>query len=211
MNPPLRYLVRQASKPHAPLVLLLHGYGSNEEDLFSLEPYLDPEHTVISLRAPLTMGPGSYAWFPLAFSEEGPVVLDQAQAETSRQLIADCILWIVSELQTDPARTIIFGFSQGAIMGSGIALTEPSLVSAAVLHSGRILPEFLAKASVPAKSPEFLVLHGLYDPVLPVEHGRAAHESLTKLGLPSEYHEFPIAHQISDESLYIATTWIKDL
>ncbi len=198
--------------PGRRLLVLLHGFGGNEEGLvLAADRTSTPNTPWSSLRAPLGMGPGSYAWFPLAFSEEGPVVLDPAQAETSRELIIRIVRWSHAELGTDAARTVLVGFSQGAILGAAVALTEPGLVKAAVLHSGRVLPESLEHAVPSANPPRYLVLHGLYDPVLPVANGRATNDALTSLGLKPEYHEFAIAHQISDESLDLATNWIRHL
>ena len=52
----------------SPLVFLLHGFGSNEQDLFSFSPYLNPEATIISLRAPIILYPNSYAWYNIYYS-----------------------------------------------------------------------------------------------------------------------------------------------
>jgi phospholipase/carboxylesterase len=62
----------QASNP--PLLLLLHGVGSNEHDLFGLAPLLDQRFVVVSLCAPITLGPGNYAWFEVAFTPQGSVI-----------------------------------------------------------------------------------------------------------------------------------------
>ena len=64
-----------------PLLLLLHGVGSNEDDLFGLAPYLDERFLIISVRAPNTLGPGSYAWFDVDFTPQGPVI-DPAPIQT---------------------------------------------------------------------------------------------------------------------------------
>src|SRR5260370_18441338 len=84
--PSLVHLVRQplveTSTP--PLLLLLHGVGSNEHDLFALAPFLDERFLIISVRAPNTQAPGSYAWFEVDFTPRGPVI-NPAQAEASRK------------------------------------------------------------------------------------------------------------------------------
>jgi len=207
---PLVHLTRRGEGDQPPLLVLLHGYGSNEADLFGLESYLDARYTVVSARAPLTMGRDSYAWFPLAFSEEGPVVLDPAQAETSRQAIADFIGFCHAEYGTDPARVLLVGFSQGAILSAAVALTRPELVRGAVLMSGRILPESAENAVLPSHV-KYLVVHGTHDSVLPVKHGRESQATLEKLGLMPEYQEFSMAHQVSDDSLELVTSWADGL
>ena len=206
---PLIHLVRRSAVP-GPLLLLLHGYGSNEEDLFGLADAFDPAFTVVSARAPLSMGRGSYAWFSLAFSETGPVVLKPEEAEASRQTVAGFIAWCTAEYGTDPKRVALVGFSQGAILSAAVALTRPELVRAAVLMSGRILPESAEESAPAGQQPQYLVVHGVSDPVLPIAHGRASHATLERLGIAHEYHEFGTGHQISDESLDLVTNWIDN-
>ncbi len=67
MNFSLHHVMRRPETPseNPPLLILLHGVGSHELDLFSLAPYLDKRFLVLSARAPNTMGPNSYAWFPV--------------------------------------------------------------------------------------------------------------------------------------------------
>ena len=84
----LVHLVREpiVEVRNPPLLLLLHGVGSNEYDLFGLAPYLDERFLIISVRAPNTIGPRSYAWFDVDFTPQGPVI-DPAQAEASREAV----------------------------------------------------------------------------------------------------------------------------
>jgi phospholipase/carboxylesterase len=203
---PLLHMARRGEAERPPLVVLLHGYGSNEEDLFGLEPAFDPRYTVVSARAPLPLGRGDYAWFPLAFSEEGPIVLDPAQAEASRQAVADFIGSCHAEYGTDPDRTLLVGFSQGAILAAAAALTRPDLVRGAAIMSGRILPESAQAAVLPSEV-RYLVVHGVHDPVLPVRHARESRATLERLGLAPVYQEYPMAHHVSDESLDLVTSW----
>ena len=71
----LDYQIRSAEgkAEKNPTIILIHGYGSNAEDLFSFAPYLPKSHTIIALQAPLSMGQGSYAWYPLGMNETGSV------------------------------------------------------------------------------------------------------------------------------------------
>jgi len=211
MTAPLVHLVRRPSvhAEHPPLLILLHGVGSHEGDLFSLEGAFDPSWVVVSARAPLTLRPGSYAWFPVQFTPQGPVA-DAEQAEQSRVLLASFVDWAVLEFGADPQRVVVGGFSQGAIMTASLALTEPEKVRAAVLMSGRILPEVLPKvASLDRRrGTAYLVIHGTEDQVLPIHHGRASRDTLISLGISPQYQEFPLGHSISDESLSTVVDWL---
>lgn len=212
MTSPLVHLVRrpQNSKGRPPILILLHGVGSHEGDLFSLESAFDPSWIVVSARAPLTLRPGSYGWFPVQFSPQGPVA-DAIEAEKSRTLLGQFVDWAVQEYQADPQRVVVGGFSQGAIMAASLGLTEPEKMTAAVLMSGRILPEVLPKV-VPLERrvrPQYLVVHGTEDQVLPLHHGRASRDTLLSLGIRPHFLEFTMGHTITEESLAAVKDWLK--
>jgi phospholipase/carboxylesterase len=203
-RPPLHATARP------PLLILLHGVGSNEHDLFGLAPQLDPRFAIVSARAPNTRALGSYAWFDVAFTPSGPVI-DAGQAEASRQQLIRFIGEACAAYHADSGHVYLMGFSQGAIMSASIALTRPDLTAGAVLMSGRILPEIrplIAPAEHLAGLP-FLVVHGTDDAVLPIHHGRASRTLLTSLPVRLDYHEYPMGHTISVQSLETVTTWLQ--
>jgi phospholipase/carboxylesterase len=193
-----------------PLLLLLHGVGSNEHDLFSLAPYLDRRLLILSLRAPYTLAPGSYAWFQVDFTPQGSVI-DPAQAEASRKALIAFINEAVPAYGADPKQVYLMGFSQGAIMSASVTLTQPELIAAAVLMSGRILPQVEPLIAPPEKLQglPFLVVHGTADTVLPISHGRASRQLLSSLPVQLEYREYPMGHEVSPESLNDVANWLS--
>jgi len=197
------------SKP--PLLLLLHGVGSNEDDMFELERELDPRFVVLSARGPRTLRPGSYAWFDVQFGPNGPIINPQ-QAEASRQHLLGFIPEAVNAYNTDPAQVYLMGFSQGAIMSASVALTTPALVAGAVLMSGRILPEIqdkLAPREQLSRLP-ILLIHGTEDATLPIANGRASRDLLTELGVNLRYREFRMGHQVTAASLAEVNAWLTE-
>src|SRR5712691_12567796 len=104
-----------------PLLLLLHGVGSNEDDLFGLVPFLDQRFLIISARAPNTLGPESYGWFEVDFRPQGTVI-NAAQAEASRKLLISFINELVMTYGADAKQVYLMGFSQGTIMSASIVL-----------------------------------------------------------------------------------------
>src|SRR5437667_2043662 len=209
---PLVHLVRQptieAGTP--PLLLLLHGIGSNEHDLYGLAPFLDERFLIISVRAPYTLGPGSYAWFEADFTPQGPVI-NPEQAEASRKTLITFLNGAVTAYGADPKQVYLMGFSQGAIMSASVALTKPGLVAGVVLMSGRILPE-IQPLIAPREDLEglpFLVVHGTVDLVLPITYGRASRELLSSLPVELTYHEYPMGLEVNQESLNDVTTWLS--
>ena len=210
----LTHLVREpevappaGDKP--PLMLLLHGVGSHEHDLFDLAPHLDPRFLVLSLRAPITLRPGAFAWYPVDFTPQG-IVSDETQAEASRQKILAFIDEAVEAYGADPARVFLGGFSQGAIMSLFAALTAPERVAGVVPMSGRLLPDAWhnrAPDDALRGLPVFAV-HGTYDNVLPVALGREIRDKLLTLPLDFAYREYPMAHEISQASLSDIADWL---
>jgi phospholipase/carboxylesterase len=101
----LAHLVQQprTGSGAPPLLILLHGVGSNEHDLFGLAPYLDPRFLVLSARAPYVLMPGAYAWFEIGWAAD-EIVIDPRQAEASRRLIAQFIPEAAAAYGADPAR-----------------------------------------------------------------------------------------------------------
>ncbi len=192
-----------------PLLILLHGLRSNEEDLFALTPYLDERLLVLSVRAPLTLGPSQYAWYRVDFLPER-IDRDPQDLERSRQVIAQFIGEAVPAYGADPRRVYLMGFSQGAIMSVATLLTRPELLAGAVAMSGALPREVRPLQAPPERLQGFSVMavHGVYDDVLPIAEGRALRQHLSQLPVRLDYREYPMRHQISDESLDDVCGWL---
>ena len=208
----LTHLLQQPRRPSAgppPLLLLLHGYGSNQHDLIGLAPYLDPRFQIVSARAPYTLGPGSYAWFELSWTATD-ITINFPQAQQSRALLVSFIAEALAAYGGDPTRVYLLGFSQGAIMSASVALTEPDLIAGTVLMSGRVpdqIRQLIASAEQLAGKP-FLVVHGTADTVLPIQNGRASRDILATLPVALTYKEYPMAHEVSAQSLADVAAWL---
>ena len=192
-----------------PLLLLLHGIGSNEEDLFGLAPYLDERFLVVSARAPVALDYGGYGWFRIDFTPRG-MVADVEQAKKSLALLPGFVDELVETYGADGRRVYVAGFSQGAMMSLALMLTSPEKIAGVVAMSGRLPAQVLgmepdreALTGTPV-----LVTHGLHDPVLPIENGRAVRDHLARLPVELTYREYPMAHEVSMESLRDVTAWL---
>lgn len=212
----LTHLVRKpgeaSEKP--PLLLLLHGYGSNEHDLFSFAPYLDPRFLIVSARGPVMMMPGMCAWFNIEFAPTG-IIPDLAQFEQSLLLLGDFLDELPTAYQIDPRRVYLVGFSQGAMMSLSLALTQPDRVAGVVAMSGR-LPE-PARAAVVArkdlqdklKGKPVLVTHGVSDDLIPVQKGRDIRDLLETLGTDLTYKEYAMGHEVRPEAFRDIREWLS--
>jgi phospholipase/carboxylesterase len=197
--------------PHQPpLLLLLHGVGSHEGDLMGLAPYLDGRFFIVSARGPVTLAPGMFAWFHVQLDPAQPII-NAEEAERSRLALVRFIDEATAAYGTDPARTYLLGFSQGAIMSVSLALTHPEKLAGVAAMSGRVLPEVLPKMA-PAERMRglpILVVHGTEDPILPIHHGRAIRDRLSALPVTLTYREYTMGHYVSDESLADVATWLQ--
>ncbi|MCI0662316.1 MAG: alpha/beta fold hydrolase [Acidobacteria bacterium] len=195
-----------------PLLLLLHGYGSNEDDLFSLAPYLDERFLIISARAPVALTSysfASFAWFSLGFTPQG-VIIDEQEAESSRLALHAFIKEVAERNHVDPGAVYLMGFSQGAMMGLSVALTFPGTAAAVVAMSGRLFPQTLAQITdrdALSGLPIF-ISHGTRDTLLPIHHARDARSKLSELPVDLTYHEYRMGHEINEQSLRDITGWL---
>ena len=191
-----------------PLLVLLHGLGSNERDLFAFAPHLDGRYHILSVRAPRTYYQG-YAWFDLDFSRGMPQANSMQLAESQRML-RDFLENIKQQYSTD--RLYLGGFSQGAIMSYLTTLTQPSLVSGVLAMSGYIMknPALPSVASDELKAVPILATHGTRDQVLPVFLGRSTRDYLQSLQLNFQYQEYPMGHEVSPACFEDCRRWLAE-
>ena len=194
-----------------PVLILLHGYGSNEEDLFSFASELPDNYYVVSARAPYDMQYGSYAWYAINFDADENKFSDVEQAKTSRDLVANFIDDLVAKYPIDAENVTLIGFSQGCILSYAIALSYPEKIKRIVAMSGYLNPEMLHQDYLKNNLSNLKVFssHGTVDQVVPVEWGRKAKPFLDNLGIESVYKEYPIGHGISPQNFYDFKVWLN--
>lgn len=208
----LTHIVRQPAVPsqgRPPLLILLHGIGSNEQDLMGLAPSLDGRFLMVSARAPITLERGSYAWFHIQFTPSG-IVIKPEEAEASRLLILKFVDEVVEAYGADATRVYLMGFSQGCIMSLAASLTHPDKFAGVVGMSGRLMPEIEPLIAPPEKLRGFpiTIVHGTQDQVLPISYGRGIRDKLQMLPVDLTYREYPMPHTVSPESLRDVAAWL---
>ncbi|TLU87773.1 MAG: phospholipase [Chlorobium sp.] len=196
-----------AAPDNAPIMMLLHGYGSNEKDLIQLAPMLHGGLRYISVRAPHTLDLGMFGWFPLSFTPTG-IAVDYVAAEEARLQFISFIHDILAEYKPAGNKVFLMGFSQGAVMSYMTAFSEPELLHGVIACSGQ-LPDMRPKDDNSIKKLPFLVLHGIYDDILQIAKGRAANEWLEERVNDLTYSEYPIAHQIADKGIELIHSWLE--
>jgi phospholipase/carboxylesterase len=213
MNSTLHYITRPSIlKEDAPLLIMCHGYGSDENDLFSFASELPEELFIISLKAPYPMQPYGNAWYAINFDAEQNKWSDDEQAITSRDLIASFIDYACAKYPVNKDNVTLLGFSQGTILCYAVALTYPEKVKQVIALSGyineNIIPKDLTKKDYSNLS--FYCSHGNVDQVLPVEWARKAPLYLNALHIKNQYSEFPVGHGVAPQNFYEFRKWLID-
>ena len=118
MTKKLKYLINKppSNQKKIKIIFLLHGYGSNEEDLFSLKEFIPNNYIIISLRGPISIGFNSYAWYSINFQNNIDRWIDCDEAISSKNIIINDIILHLKDLAFTNENVSILGFSQGAIL-----------------------------------------------------------------------------------------------
>jgi phospholipase/carboxylesterase len=207
----LQYIVREpkiaSQKP--PLLLLLHGYGSNKEDLFSFAEELPDDLLIVSAQAPLSIGNGGYAWYSINFDDINGKFSDLKEAKQSIDEIANFIEEIKIKYNTNPDKTFLLGFSQGAILSYSLSFFHPNKIQHILALSGYINTELLPGNISSEIKTDYYCSHGSVDQVLPVEWARNSKPFLDNLGFQNEYSEYNVGHGVAPQNFYSFKKWIE--
>ena len=197
-----------AGEPEGALVLF-HGRGADELDLFPLLDLLDPERRLLGItpRGPLTLPPGGAHWY--AVREIGypdPSTFWPTYERASNWLDA-----LAAETEIQPERTVLGGFSQGAVITYALGLASGRPRPAALIALSGFVPTVEELAlDLDRPLPPIAIGHGAYDPVIPVEWGRKARTLLEAAGANVVYREFPLPHAVDPRFLVTLRDWIVD-
>lgn len=207
LREPMPGTLRAGERP--PMLLLLHGVGSNERSMAALAGAFDPRFLVVSARSPIALGPDSFAWFHVSFGAQGPAI-DASEAAAGWAHVTRFVDEVVAAYGVDPARVFVGGFSQGAIMALAALLTSPGHIVGAVAMSGRLLPEVLPHAAAPEalRGKRVLLVHGVVDEKLGIHFARSAREQLERLPIDLTYRELSMGHAVTEESLAEVAAWL---
>ena len=205
----LSYLTRPAAATPEGLVVLFHGRGADEHDLYPLLDLLDPERRFLGVTpcGPLYLPPGGAHWY--AVHEIG-----YPDPRTFTETYARAAEWL-DELADDagvaPEQTVLGGFSQGAVMTYALGLGEGRPRPAALIALSGFMPTVAGFAlDLQPPLPRVAIGHGALDPVISVEWSRRAREVLTEAGADVTYHESPqMAHSIDPAFFQKLPAWLS--
>nr|WP_299381939.1 alpha/beta fold hydrolase [Allomuricauda sp.] len=208
----LEYLLRPSSAiaEKKPAIFMFHGYGSNEEDLFSFASELPEELVVLSVQAPYRLEPFGHAWYAINFDAEYGKWSDDDQARTSRDKIVSFMDEACEAHNLDRENITLLGFSQGTILSYAVALSFPEKVKNLVALSGYINEKILLEGYQEKDHSHLNIYasHGQVDQVIPLEWAQKTPDFLSQLGIQHKYEEFPIGHGVSQQNFYSFRDWL---
>ena len=187
----------------AGLLVLFHGRGADQHDLFPLLDLLDPERRLLGVtpRGPLSLPPGGRHWY--AVREVG-----YPDPGTFLPTFAAVSQWL-DALGFAPERTVLGGFSQGAVMSYALGLGRGRPRPAAIVALSGFIPTVEGfEADLEPPLPPVAIGHGTYDPVIEVGWGRRARETLEAAGADVLYREYPLPHAVDPRFLTELAPWI---
>ena len=164
----------------------MHGYGSNEEDLFSFCPDLPEDWLIVSFQAPINTPYGGFCWYDIDFTNAEKFI-NIEQAEKSIHLILEEISLIRKQYKITNGEVHLCGFSQGGIISYALALRNP---------------QFFNKIACLSSYPEQKILQniGTEDTVIPIDWGKKGYELLYDLNLYFSFREYHSGHGINPKN-----------
>jgi phospholipase/carboxylesterase len=206
---PIVHRVRPAAGEPEGALVLSHGRGADELDLLPLLDLLDPEQRLVGLlpRGPLSLPPGGVHWYVVR-------EIGYPDRETFTSTFAKASAWlddVLGEAGVPIGRTVLGGFSQGAVVSYSLGLAASRPRPAGIIAMSGFLPhvEGFELDLEGAEGMPVSVSHGTYDPVIPVDFGHDARDRLRAAGADVHYREDPVAHQIAPGALTQARTVLQ--
>ena len=207
----LYYRIKKAitGVPPYPCLFLLHGYGSNADDLFSFVDYFSEKLTVISLEAPLTTPFGGKAWYSIHFDAAQDKWSDLKEAEKSLYAVTQQLDYFIKEYDLNHKDIGLMGFSQGAILSWSLLLDHPEQFRRAICMSGYINTQLLSKNIDEYQNILAYASHGTNDQTIPYQWSESSVNKLRLNNPKISFNSYPDGHNVSPENLRDLLLWIS--
>ncbi|WP_438824653.1 alpha/beta hydrolase [Bacillus sp. JJ1521] len=210
VNTPFVYELRNPSTIDSdkrfPALFLMHGMGSNEQDLLSLVKGLEETFYIFSIRGPLAQPPG-YAFFTIeGYGKPHREVFDQSIAQ-----LTNFLDYATENYPIDQENIYLLGFSQGAIVSMTLGFALGERIKGIVALSGYI-PGFVKEEYdiQPVENLSIFISHGEHDPVLPYQWGVESKEFFEKQGANVSFHSYPEGHSVSLQNYRDFMEWMTN-
>jgi len=213
-SPVLQAVVREpkdALSP-APALILFHGYGSNEQDLFKAFNAIPDNWYVVSVRAPFELAKNQYSWYDGEINND-EVNIDVEMEKQSRKAASDYIDQFIHSHPVDPEKIVTAGFSQGAGLALTLMLTEPDKIHAAACFSGRVMDQ--VKPSIEKheaiQSKQLFIGHGTSDARSPMSIVEEHKTWVESFGVNATLKTYDMGHSMSQEEITHFMEWLNQI
>ncbi len=200
------FIERKSKKINSPLIILIHGYGSNERDLFSLIDYFPNDSYVISLRAPKELFNDSYAWYDIYLDTNNKFYDHDAAA-----LVRDELFHFINDLSKNPSidsdNITLIGFSQGAILSHAISFSYPEKIKNIIALCGVIDEKIMKKTSLIPKT-NIYISHGTNDNLISYETSKESLNFYIENDIKFKFESYDQGHGINQQNLEAMIKWL---
>ena len=200
------FIERKSKKINSPLIVLIHGYGSNERDLFSLIDYFPIDSYVISLRAPKKLFNDSYAWYDIYLDPNNKFYDHDAAAR-----VRDELFHFIDDLSKSPNidsdNITLIGFSQGAILSHAISFSYPEKIKNIIALSGVIDEKIMKKTSLIPKT-NIYISHGTNDNLINYEISKESLNFYKENDIKFKFESYDQGHGINHQNLEAMIKWL---
>jgi phospholipase/carboxylesterase len=209
----LTYVVNEPAKRtnKTPVLIMLHGYGANESDLFDIAKTFDTRFITFSLRAPIEIQGESFCWFNLIRHEGMPFTYDYKEVKEASQKVLSFISNACKAYHVDSTQVFLMGFSQGAMLSYDLALNAPKKIKGVAALSGKMMEEdkTLKTNWDQATKVKFFIGHGKSDNTIKMEEANKAIQFLkSKNVIDVTYKQYEMPHTISGDELNDMRAWL---
>ncbi|WP_341658647.1 phospholipase [Blattabacterium cuenoti] len=191
------------------LFLMIHGYGSNEKDLFSFQKDIPENFFIISIQGFYSIRTNKYSWYDIDFDNKNKFI-NIIQAKKTIEKISFFIHEAIEEYKLKKNPVWICGFSQGAILSYAIALKNSDKIKKVIALSGYLENRILPKQINHNSDLEFFISHGKYDPIIPVNWSKKGLKFLKEKKILFFYKEYESGHTLNHLNYQDLINWIKE-
>lgn len=204
----------QENDQKPPVLVVLHGYGTDEYDLLPIAEQIGEQYLIISLQAPIERPNGGHAWYDLIQTENGIIPDDLTRHESEEMLVAS-LANIINQEGGDVNRVVLIGFSQGAAVIYSLLtvydLKNYGITPIASINMSGYIPRDILEAISEKRFDgfPFFISHGEFDELIPMQALGEAEKLLTQQGADVTARMYPVGHGVLPETVEDIISWMK--
>ena len=202
------FIERKSKEIKSPLIILIHGYGSNEMDLFSLIDYFPKKAYIISVRGPIELFNNSYAWYNIYVDAKNKFY-DYEGAKQIRDELFKFIDDIIKYPNIDSNNVTLIGFSQGAILSHAISYSFTGKIKNIIALSGVIDEKIMKRTHLKPKT-NIYISHGTNDNLIDYQISQESLNFYKSKNIDFTFESYDQGHGINEKNLKSLVKWLNE-